>query len=311
MAQVLFSLLFDELLKGYRAMFGRSAMVYWQAFAEQAGEVLALIDTTDAPYHDGEHTVQVLRVGQAILASRQQQHHDLTPQDWLQVMVALLCHDVGYLRGACAADDWATHRFTVGYGDAWVELPMDATDASLAPYHVDRGQQYVRDRFAHHPLIDPAMVAAYIEWTRFPALPQGADPRGLGALCRAADLLGQLSDVDYLAKLPALFCEFEEIGLHGVLGYDSALAMRGSYPQFYWQTVAPQVQGALRLLATTAEGRRIIARLFTNVYLVELEQSMAETTSPALRHRAEAGELQPYTMEANSAAESKDFPGWA
>lgn len=309
MTQILFSLLLDELLKGYKAMFGCSALAYWQAFAEQAMKILALIDTTDAPYHNGAHTVQVLQVGQAILASRQQQHHDLTPQDWLQMMVALLCHDVGYLRGACRADDWANHRFAVGCGDAWVELPMDATDASLAPYHVDRGQQYVQDRFADHPLIDPAVVAAYIEWTRFPAQPQGADPRGLGALCRAADLLGQLSDVDYLAKLPALFCEFEEIGLHGVLGYDSALAMRSSYPQFYWQTVAPQVQGALRLLATTAAGRLVIARLFTNVYLVELEQSMMETTSPALRRRAEAGQLQPYPIEADNAAESKDFPG--
>ena len=38
-------------------------------------------------------------------------------------------------------------------------------------------------------------------------------------LVRAADLIGQLADVNYLRKIPPLFAEFNEIGTNKKLGY--------------------------------------------------------------------------------------------
>lgn len=296
MSRILFRLLLDDLLQSYKAMFGQSAMAYWQSFDQLAEEVLLLINTTDAPYHNLDHTLQVLGVGQAILEGRQQQCHDLTPQDWLNSMVALLCHDVGYLRGICHGDDWAHHRFQTGQEGGWVQICPQATDASLTPYHVDRSQQFVRQRLSDHPLIEVEAVISGIELTRFP-VPAGAEYRdtaGLPGLGRAADLIGQLSDLDYLKKLPALFCEFEEIGTNAAMGYVSVTDLRASYPEFYWHIVYPFIQPALRYLAITASGRQVIARLFTNVYLVELEQSLPDSTSSLLRQQVAQHQLLPY-----------------
>jgi len=56
-------------------------------------------------------------------------------------------------------------------------------------------------------LIDPGVVASYIAMTRFP-VPDDEVHQGTGSfggLIRAADLIGQLGDHNYLRKLPAVF----------------------------------------------------------------------------------------------------------
>ena len=97
-----------------------------------------------------------------------------------------------------------------------IELPRGASDAALAPYHVDRSKICVRERFAFNPLIDPDRLARNIELTRFP-VPDDEDHAETdteAAFVRAADLIGQLGDPLYPRKLNALFHEFEEIGVN-------------------------------------------------------------------------------------------------
>ena len=54
-------------------------------------------------------------------------------------------------------------------------------------------------------------------------------------MLRAADLIGQLGDPNYLRKSNALFYEFEEIGLNKTLGYETPADVVYKYPQFYWK----------------------------------------------------------------------------
>lgn len=301
MSHNLFKSIEDHLWQSYSAMFGCTALGYWQCFATVANEIMPCLQETDAPYHNADHTLQVMLVGQTILEGRYLQHHDLTPQDWLNVMVALLCHDIGYVRGICPGDDGSINHFVTGQEDNWVTLSSRSTDAGLTPYHVGRGQRFVRHRLAEHPLVDLDTVVDCIEHTRFP-VPPGSKyqtTNDLPGLCRAADLLGQLSDPDYLKKLSSLFCEFAETGTNAALGYESVADLRANYPHFYWYVVYPFIQAALRYLAVTVQGREIIARLFTNVYLVELEQSLSDTASTGVKQQATGQEVLPFCLTDN------------
>ena len=99
--------------------------------------------------------------------------------------------------------------------------PRGASDASLAPYHIDRSKIAVRERFGSHPLIDAERLARAIELTRFP-VPTDDDHQETwteAGLVRSADLIGQLADPLYPRKLNALFYEFAEIGVNAQLGY--------------------------------------------------------------------------------------------
>jgi hypothetical protein len=88
-------------------------------------------------------------------------------------------------------------------------------------------------------------------------------------LVRAADLIGQLADPNYLRKLPALYYEFQETGVNKHLGYGSPLDLRRNYPQFYWNMVNSYIQDGLRYLRVTQEGKQWIANLYAHVFSSE------------------------------------------
>ena len=230
------------------------------------------IANSDALYHNVEHTICVALVGQAILKGKHLREGGVTPRDWMHFTMALLCHDIGYVRGVCQADRGDV--YATGIKDQTVQISEDGTDAALTPYHVDRSKLFTLERFGGKTLVDfvdAKVIAEFIEMTRFPAPdePQYKETASLGALLRAADFIGQLGDPNYLRKIPALYYEFEENGVNAQAGYLSPGHMRRSFTKFYFNVVAPLIPDALRYLNVTQEGKLWIASLYAHVHTVE------------------------------------------
>ena len=267
--QMLIQTFANYLQDTYQAVFGDDQFHSVVFLGRVARRALQIIANSDALYHDLEHTILVTTVGQALLqAKRLSEGADsVTATDWLNLMTALLCHDIGYIKGVCQQDDDQTQHYAKGVRHEIVVLAAGSTDVALSPYHVDRGQQFVQEQFQHETLINIEIVQQLIEHTRFPA-PQDAlhqDPRGLPGLARAADLIGQCSDRYYLNKLPALFYEFEQTGANQALGYQTPEDVRSGFAGFYWHVVYPYVQDAIALLNDTPAGRQIVADMMANV----------------------------------------------
>jgi hypothetical protein len=235
---------------------------------EAARLVIERLATSDAFYHDAEHTALVTLVAQDILRGLRM-HRNLSPDDWLHFIVAALWHDLGYVRGVCAGDRF--ERQVIDAAGNTVSLLRGASDACLAPYHVFRSQVAVRHRFAAHPMIDGERIARAIELTRFPVPDDGdhAETDTEAGLMRAADLIGQLGDPLYPRKLNALFYEFAEIGINQKLGYASPADVAERYPSFFWSKVEPYIGDAIRYLEYTMEGRQWVAQLYSNVFAIE------------------------------------------
>lgn len=243
---------------------------------EWAGRLaLENIANSDALYHNVDHTIMVTLVGQSILKGKHLREGGVTPKDWLHVMLALLCHDIGYVRGVCRND--RGNCIVTGVNDEKIELPPGGTDAALTPYHVDRSKLFIRERFGVKLLVavEAEVIASYIEMTRFPIPddPFYKDTSSYGGLVRAADFIGQLGDPSYLRKIPALFYEFEETGVNATTGYQSPGDMRRNFTKFYWGVVRPHIQDALRYLRITQEGKQWIANLHSHVFDVEHDGS--------------------------------------
>ena len=126
----------------------------------------------------------------------------------------------------------------------------------------------MRERFGKVALIhlDTMEIEANIEHTRFP-VPKDEQHAtdDYPGLLRAADMIGQLADINYLRKQSALFTEFRETGMSEELKYKSVADLRVNYPQFFWQAVRPYLGDALRYLQVTQEGKVWIANLYANV----------------------------------------------
>lgn len=231
------------------------------------------IANSDALYHNVDHTIMVSMVGQAILKGKHLREGGVHPRDWLHFMMALLCHDIGYVRGVCRAD--RPGAYATGHNGEIVQITIDGTDAALTKYHVSRSKLFIYERFGSKNLlvnVDPDVIAGYIEMTRFPVPeddPFYEDTRGFGGLARAADFIGQLGDPNYLRKIPALFYEFEETGENERIGYESPGHMRRNFTRFYWNVVRPHIQDAMGYLRITQEGQQWIANMHAHVFDVE------------------------------------------
>ena len=154
------------------------------------------------------------------------------------------------------------------------KLLRGASDAALMPYHVDRSKLFVMDRLSNHVLIDAARIARAIEFTRFPPVEPDNQDKEEGLLVRAADLIGQLGDPQYLRKANALFYEFEEVGMNRQLGYTSPADLTDSYPEFFWSSISPHIQTAIQYLNVTSRGRQWIAGLYSNVFRAERDLAL-------------------------------------
>ena len=262
----------DYLSNLYLQHFADRRMEYAPFIGGAARLVLERIGNSDALYHDAEHTIMVTLVGQQIMRGRLIAHA-MSPDDWLHYTIALLIHDIGYVRGVCKGDREGVVVINPD-GDTFAP-PRGASDASLAPYHVDRAMMYARERFAASEYIDEERIARAIEFTRFP-VPD--DPRfqvtdSEPALVRAADLIGQMGDPFYHRKISCLYHEFVEIGMAAQLGYGSPMDLVEKYPEFFWSQVQPYIGPALRYLEQTIEGKQWVAQLYNHLFQVECRAS--------------------------------------
>jgi len=234
---------------------------------------LECIGNSDALYHNVEHTMLVTLVGYDIMKGRALLT-PTAPSDYAHLLVACLFHDIGYVRGILDGDE--DNGYVIDATGRKTKLPRGASDAALLPYHVDRSKLFVLDRIAKMDQLDPERIARAIEFTRFPAAhdPENGDNEE-GLLVRAADLIGQLGDPHYLRKANALYYEFEEVGMNKQLGYTSPADLTDLYPQFYWKSVSPHIQTAIRYLNVTSSGRQWIANLYSNVFRAERDLSLS------------------------------------
>lgn len=259
----------EQLETAYSRNYGNLQSANTSIIAWAGRMALEHFASSDALYHNMEHTIMVTLVGQEILRGKHIRKGGVSNRDWLNFIISLLCHDIGHIRGICQHD--SRDAYATGIGDETISLEQGATDAALSPYHVDRGKLFIHERFDGNAYIDADTIAANIELTRFP-VPNDEDHQCTSSypgLVRAADLIGQLADPNYIRKLPALYYEFQETGINEQLGYRSPVDLHKNYPTFYWNMVSRYIKDALTYLDVTQEGRQWIANLHAHVFASE------------------------------------------
>src|SRR3974390_501361 len=142
------SLLADALAQNlsgtFRRIYGEQEPRVAHALDEAARLVIERIASSDALYHDCEHTALVTLCVQDILRGRRLER-TITPSDWGHTILAALNHDIGFVRGVCPGDTAET--FIIDADGNTVTPPRGSSDAFLMPWHVERSKIMVRARF--------------------------------------------------------------------------------------------------------------------------------------------------------------------
>ena len=204
---------------------------------------------------------------------------ELNSADWLHFTLALLFHDIGYVKNILVGDNGSDQVINAD-GETHTLRDGD-TDASLTPYHVERGKLFIKQRNWHSD-VDQDLLVDLISYTRFP-IPERSIAstieeekfQTLASLVGSADLIGQLADPMYDIKIPRLFYEFSETGSASKMGYETPADLRAGYPSFYLNFVKPHIGNALKYLQVTDEGKSWVSSLnyhvFSQSHKAELE----------------------------------------
>ncbi|OUT79641.1 MAG: hypothetical protein CBB82_00685 [Betaproteobacteria bacterium TMED22] len=267
---------------------------YLNIIADAVHTSMNLISRSDALYHDVEHTSLVTLCGQEIFAGKKTLEGELDASDWLHFTLALLFHDIGYVKNILAGDKGMTQVINSN-GETRTLAPGD-TDASLTPYHVERGKLFIHQRNWHKD-IDKALLENLISYTQFPIPDRNAASskeeekfHALANLVGSADLIGQLADPMYDIKIPRLFYEFSETGAASKMGYQSPDDLRAGYPAFFLNFVKPHIGAALDYLKVSDQGRDWISSLnyhvFSQSHKAELEKSGIDLLSEITKIKA-------------------------
>ena len=269
----------EELVRKKVFLFPESNEKYNDIIYESVNQSANILIKTDALYHDLEHTTLVTLCGQDIFLGKKILEGNLSIEDWIHYTIALLFHDVGYVRDILN-DDFESNQIINISGDT-IKIPPNSTDAYLTPYHVERSQIFLRER-NWNECVDVDLICDFVKNTVFP-IPKDRVLRNLDAkeielsdLVTAADLIGQLADPSYYRKIPALYYEFEETGANLKLGYSTPLDLKTSYPAFFYNYVQPHISKALNYLNITTEGQSWTANLNYHVFCEEHRAILSE-----------------------------------
>jgi len=152
----------------------------------------------DTAYHDLEHTMQATLCLYYLLANRhlRQAQPILNESDFNVALVAMLLHDIGYLKAL--GDD-------AGTGAKYTHV-HELRSCRHARQYLTARQWPEAAILSVERLISSTGPRSDLSLIHF----ESESERILGQAVCTADFIGQMSDPSYVEKLPALYAEFEE-----------------------------------------------------------------------------------------------------
>jgi len=115
-----------NLVETYRRVYGEQDPHIPARLGEAARLVIERLASSDALFHDCQHTALVTLCVQDILRGRRIECV-VTPDDWCHTILAALTHDIGYVRGICHGD--TAEHFVIDTAGNKVTPPRGASDA--------------------------------------------------------------------------------------------------------------------------------------------------------------------------------------
>jgi hypothetical protein len=140
--EILINEFVKQLREGYRRTYGGLKKDYEDIIAWAGSMAMENIANSDALYHNVEHSILVTLVGQEILRGKHIREGGVSCDDWLHFIISVACHDIGYVKGVCRQDQDSQRLYATGKNGQMISLGAGCSDASLTPYHVDRGKLF-------------------------------------------------------------------------------------------------------------------------------------------------------------------------
>ena len=274
----------EHLDNRYKSQFGKNDSIYAETLTQVARMALPRIASSNALYHNLEHTLLCTQAGIDIIRGKMIRDGDVSPKDWVNYISSLMCFPLGFVRDCCSGDQGDTCIINRS-GDT-ITLPRGANDGALWVHFFERSKIFIHEHFENHPVLDEKVLIDNINHTEFPPPPKGKEStHDYPGLTRAAQVIGVVGDPKFMNKVKPLFLELQESGLASEMGYKKVSDIRESYPRAFWSIFHPLLQDAISYLKYTAEGLTWLANMHAHMLIEEHRKPAPEVVTPLPTNR--------------------------
>jgi len=211
----------------------------------------------NSEYHDLRHTLSVVLTVARLADGYNLENTPLAEPLFLDLLLATCLHDTGYIQ-----ESWDT----------------EGTGAKYASRHEERSIAFMQRHHAQFG-VPPQELPILVRLIRATDLKQPfADipftdrlERDAAALLATADLLGQMSDRDYLEKLLFLYYEFKEAGIPGFQTEYDVLRKTGD---FYLLARQRLKSSYLSMYALARTHFRVRHGVDANLYMIAISRQL-------------------------------------
>jgi hypothetical protein len=209
----------------------------------------------DTPYHDLEHTLQAYLATARIFDGLLRVNHTAITEEFLALgLISALGHDTGFIK-----ENWDTQ----GTGAKYTFLHVNRSQEFMGKYLPRLGFSTSQIECVKN-IINCTGLKVDLSTISF----SSENERKTGYIVGTADYLGQMSDPNYLKKLPKLYLEFKD---GGVTDYTSAQDLIKKTPTFFEEFVMKRFkedfQSVYRFAANHFGGQ--------NIYIDEIRKNIA------------------------------------
>jgi hypothetical protein len=253
--------LFAEVGTIYSASYGGSSAAALEQAFEQTRRLFEGrfpgYRACNSEYHDLRHTLSVVLAVARLADGYNLEHTPLAERLFLDLLLATCLHDTGYIQ-----ESWDT----------------EGTGAKYASRHEERSMAFMQRHHAQFG-VPPQELPILVRLIRATDLKQPfaeipfADlrERDAAALLATADLLGQMSDRDYLEKLLFLYYEFKEAGIPGFQTEYDVLRKTGD---FYLLARQRLKSSYLSMYALARTYFRVRHGVDANLYMIAISRQL-------------------------------------
>lgn len=252
-----------EVKKIYQNLFG-SALFDKVEYA--LSDIIELFDGSypgyqkcDTVYHNLEHTLQVYLAMARLFDGLIRGNHGEIPEEFVVLgLISAIGHDTGFIK-----ETWDTE----GTGAKYTLIHAQRSEEFMAKYLPELKFDSLQVRQVQNIIACTGVPPIDLSNIHFTSKKE----RETGYILGTADYLGQMSDPDYLRKLPLLYMEYEEAG---VSGYTSAEDLIKKTPQFFEDSVMKRLtedfHSVYQSVAGYFGGRNLyIEGIVRNIRLIE------------------------------------------
>ena len=219
---------------------------------------------SDSLYFSLDHVLNSGKIGLEIIYSIMSKNGTVRDGTIINLMASILFCNIGIIKGVLPTDQIGRYLTSE---DNYLKSSNDGTGSELWKYKKFRSKSFLQSSAYLTAILNEEILSDAIDCSDI--FEQNEDKKTnygmVQQYSRAAQVITLMSSSNYRRSITELFYSAEEGGVLDAVLCTSIGDFRQKFPQFFWNTLFPDIAETVLVLRETDRGRDIISQVYAHL----------------------------------------------